>query len=603
MKKLLLLLILAFGTQAAFASHGMGGELTWTCNGTDYVFQLKFYRDCNGIPGPQTITLENDVPGLGGISMSLISQTDISPVGSDSSGMYVCPTCPTGGPGAVEEFVFESNPVAIAGVPPSGGWTFWYGSCCRSGSLLNITNGGSYGFALRAKMYPFTGQVAGQCSDASPSFAEKPSVITCTGSDFSYSHFASDIDRDSLVYAFDIPLDDNGSPPTQAVPFAPGYSVNSPLPGPAINPQNVAATLDPGSGEIDFMCVTPGYFVTCVRVSSYRCGQLTAEIFREINVVLANCGTIPVVNLPNMQPGLVAPFVDSNSVAVYDTTVQAGDTLQFILTASDTDYHPVDTFQMVTLNAAGDQYGAGFTNTSSGCLIPPCATLTPPPPVTGKAATSTQFDWTTTTAHLGLNFGCVYLGNVYYFLNKGTDNFCPANGQSVDVIKITVLPNVPQPPVVNNGGTLTCLLFTGAYSYQWFKDRFAIPGATGQSYTVTAPGLYQVLAWDPQTGDGNYSEGIQITTTDMEELPGIDHLSVFPNPSENGIVQVLFESIRDQDVTIRVSDVTGRSVFVAAYRALEGRFEASVQLNEPGGVYFLEIETKNGSVMEKLLLK
>ena len=31
------------------ASHVMGGDLTWSCDGSgNYVFELVFYRDCNG---------------------------------------------------------------------------------------------------------------------------------------------------------------------------------------------------------------------------------------------------------------------------------------------------------------------------------------------------------------------------------------------------------------------------------------------------------------------------------------------------------------------------------------------------------------------------
>ena len=45
-----LILILLFGFYSKVnASHAMGGELTYKCvGGNAYVFELAFYRDCNG---------------------------------------------------------------------------------------------------------------------------------------------------------------------------------------------------------------------------------------------------------------------------------------------------------------------------------------------------------------------------------------------------------------------------------------------------------------------------------------------------------------------------------------------------------------------------
>ena len=70
----------------------MGGEITWECikAGPDvgkYIFQMKVYRDCNGITFSQTSqTLDaHNYPALGSqtpILLNFISITDISPDGS-----------------------------------------------------------------------------------------------------------------------------------------------------------------------------------------------------------------------------------------------------------------------------------------------------------------------------------------------------------------------------------------------------------------------------------------------------------------------------------------------------------------------------------------
>ena len=54
MKRILLLLLLAFTCYNIQATHLMGGEITWKCiksgaNAGSYVFEVKVYRDCQGV--------------------------------------------------------------------------------------------------------------------------------------------------------------------------------------------------------------------------------------------------------------------------------------------------------------------------------------------------------------------------------------------------------------------------------------------------------------------------------------------------------------------------------------------------------------------------
>lgn len=85
-RKLLLIAVLLtallFPKTDAIASHGLGGEITWTClaNG-QFKFRMKFYRDCNGIPAPTNINMTTTVPGLPSIPMPKVQQNDITPTG------------------------------------------------------------------------------------------------------------------------------------------------------------------------------------------------------------------------------------------------------------------------------------------------------------------------------------------------------------------------------------------------------------------------------------------------------------------------------------------------------------------------------------------
>ena len=96
MKNFFVSLILIFSSLFCYSSHFMGGEITWQCikGGPDigkYIFQMKVYRDCNGITFSQTsqTLTHHNYPTLGTstpILLNFTSITDISPNGTALSG-------------------------------------------------------------------------------------------------------------------------------------------------------------------------------------------------------------------------------------------------------------------------------------------------------------------------------------------------------------------------------------------------------------------------------------------------------------------------------------------------------------------------------------
>src|SRR5690554_4032244 len=132
-KILLLISLIGFIPKAANATHGMGGEITWKCQGSgDYVFELKFYRDCNGFEvntNFETLDVWNH-PTLTTVRVDFISRIDISPSCTAASGHlpFQCGTGVSGGNGvgAVEEITYRSAPISIPGLPPNEGWNFTY---------------------------------------------------------------------------------------------------------------------------------------------------------------------------------------------------------------------------------------------------------------------------------------------------------------------------------------------------------------------------------------------------------------------------------------------------------------------------------------------
>ena len=467
----------------------MGGEVTWTCLPSgQFRFELKFYRDCNGIPGPASVTLSTTVPGVPSIPLTLFDQNDISPDGLASNGITPCPNCSQGGSpaisGLVEEFIYRSAPITLNGVPPAAGWVFSWGECCRSSALTNITGGGGIGFQNRAVMYPYLGTNTNPCFDSSPFFAEKPSTIICTGYPFKYNPNAVDPELDSLVYSWGQPLDDFGS----VIPFAPGYNVNSQLPSIAQNPLNVAATINPRTGEISYTSFTGGYFVTVVKVTAYKCNVKVAEVFREINVVL-NSSCTPVMTGQNLPPVVNAPFYDpiTGLQTLYTDTVYAGDTVNFILNVTDFDIFQNGVGQIITIEGSGSQFGTNFTNPNAGCIIPPCATVTPGLPTSFMIGGQVTFNWRTTCDHVkGLDTLCTRISNTYNFVIKASDNYCPANATNVGTFSIVILP----PPALK-APTLRCasVNLDGSVSLSWTK-----PTARDSQNTYNQYEIYASLA-------------------------------------------------------------------------------------------------------------
>jgi len=460
MKRILLFLLLTIFSFNLSASHFVGGEITWECN-TDplsidygkYTFFLTIYQDCDGIDfsGSYDITVHNH-PSLSSINLPLVSTSDISPTGvAGSATCYNCDNQPFGQFGAVKQWSYVSAPITITGTPPVNGWHFTWGSCCRSGAIINIPGASNEDWTVRSVMYPYTdpsGNIlpnGNLCHDNSPIFKEEPKSILCTGYPFSYSHLAFDVELDSLSYSWAEPLDlaasyNPANPSSTALIYSAPYTVNSPIPG---NP-----TLNNENGEISFLSFTSGVFVTVVKVEAFKCGQLVAEVFRDVNVALLPsgagagfCGTLP-NGLANIPPVITAPLGTQNWITnlnpstglpSYETTIMAGELVNFTVVATDNDINITGNLQTLGLEVEGGQ-------------LDPAYALSSPATFTVQSSTpgyiSGDFVWQSNCDHMQ-DYGCGRQGGAFTFNMKAYDDFCPANGIVIATITINVTPPKP----------------------------------------------------------------------------------------------------------------------------------------------------------------
>lgn len=589
MKHLLSLLIcLVFTFPASLsASHLMGGEITWRCDGSgNFIFKVKLYRDCNGIPGPSFIALStNTLPST--ISCSLLSQTDISPVGPG------CPTCnvPMGVSSAIEEFIYESAPTALNGTPPPSGWGFYYTDCCRNASISNLAAGNGE-FVLRAVMYPYIGAGSG-CSDNSPEFAISPSIAMCSGDSIRFTHAAFDPDLDSLTYSWDTPLY-NGYPGLP-YPFNPGYSSTSPLPGPSQNPANQAAILDLSHGIISAFSNTTGSFVTVTNVRSFKCGQLVSEIFREVQMTLIQC---PIANAPTTSYNTAPNYSTGNETETFQIT--AGDTFFYNFHTTDFNimYTPNPSPQAITLKSFGIEFGDGDTSFTSGCLVPPCATLSLPTPITGNLMIYEGLTWPTACSHAGFINGCLQHIRTFQFVFTATDNYCPANGIRHKSLLVSVVG-----PVIYSVGNDLAVSYPGV-SLQWYLNGVPIPGATDTIITPTQSGVYTVLA---TTGSGcqMISNPAFRTFAGQAESVSSSSISLYPNPATSDQqLHLLVQNIKTGQQMIKITDITGK--LVKSYPLDTHNATEHLVLDISGlqaGMYHLSLSNSSESIQESFVIK
>ena len=186
----------------------MGGDITWTCQGGNYVFQLVFYRDCNGAvinTGSETLDVWGH-PTISTITLNYVSSEDVSPTCTQVVGSPVPFDCGVGqgggnGVGAIEKAIYQSAPINLTGTPPSNGWIFTFQNFSRSNALTNIDDPSTYGMTIQAKMFAFPGSPGG-CVDNSPQFLQEPYFVSCSGDMYEYNMNAVDPDLDSLYISF-----------------------------------------------------------------------------------------------------------------------------------------------------------------------------------------------------------------------------------------------------------------------------------------------------------------------------------------------------------------------------------------------------------------
>ena len=396
---------LLFNTNNLNATHLMGGDLTYTCNGNNtYNLQLRLFRDCNGASLGTTATV------------NFVSSCGNFPVTLDLLAGYpqdITPLCPTqasacgGGSGTlgVHEYVYKKTITVPA---CAGTYTLSWQLCCRNNSISTLNNPGGQSFYINSELNTSTNP----CNN-SPDFLNSPVAYFCANQPVNYNHGATDFDNDSLVFSL-IPCQQNV-----------GGTTNYQFPFSGISPLTTQSgvTIDPATGGLTFTPTTAQTAVICVLVEEYRNGAKIGEIMRDMQFEILNCSNkLPVASGINGTADL------TGTTGIFTLNVCAGDSIDFNVTAYDENinqtFDPQSGWQSMIMDWNQAIQGAQFV--SDGAQFP-----------------TANFSWVPSNSNVGNNI----------FTVDVRDNGCPITGINIYSFLIVV----EERPVMDAGNyQVTC---------------------------------------------------------------------------------------------------------------------------------------------------
>lgn len=484
--------VACLGAHQAYATHAMGGDITYQCVGTDlYEVTLNFYRDCNGVSAP------SDCSRLDFTVSSSQCGATLNECFTFDSFQNITPICfaapdvcndPNGQFG-VEWYTYSATIDLSAYSGCGTDWLIEWDLPARNNAITSLIDPGNEELYISALL----NNTLDACN-SSPTFLNDPTPFTCINTPISYNHGVSDPDGDSLVFSFAPARGENGS----LIPYAPGYSFDNPILT-AGGPD--AAMIDPVTGTITAIPNQVQFAVVTVLVQEYRDQQLIGEFTRDVQ--------FSITNLPSCSNNYpVASGV--NGTTDYEIEVCADSSFCFDINSFDADV--IDSIYVTWNNGI------------------PAGTFTVGP---GLQPTAT-FCWTPTANDIGTHLFSVTV----------RDNACVFYGLSSYGYAITVTP--PDAPADAGADQVICTNSTnlqGVLPYSESPRQWTLVSGSG---TISNPNNPNTLVTGLGVGDnvfqwtidyktcGIESDQVTITVHDAAQAPanaGPDEDLCLPNTS------------------------------------------------------------------------
>jgi hypothetical protein len=163
---------------------------------------------------------------------------------------------------------------------------------------------------------------------------------------------------------------------------------------------------------------------------------------------------------------------------------------------------------------------------------------------------------------------------------------------------VTVNPIPPTPAISQNGNVLSSIAPTGN---QWYLNGTIVPGATNQTLNVVDNGAYFVIV----TLNGCISDTSNLITytSGIRESNSVYNISIYPNPS-SAEFQIFCDLDTPKEVTFKVIDYLGKSLYYAEPKKYIGKIEKSIQLSGlPSGIYKLIVIIDNETITKNIAIQ
>ncbi len=402
MKKQILFFLFVMLCQlpAAWASHIMGGEVTYNYEGivgsqVSYTLTFQMYVDRtppSQFPtgNQQTITIgiynadNNTLIMVRTLQSNLQDINPPLPAGCNISGGLAQVTLNT----YIDRV---SLPVTI------NGYKIIYIRCCRNNNIRNLVAPESNGTTF------LTSIPSPLMRNSSPRFTDQAVPYMCAKDTTTIINNAFDPDGDRLIYSFVRPYAGGGTQPGNVEPshgytfqdptlmqFQQGHTLDQPF-GPGS-----FATIDASTGVTQYYAPNPGEYVVTMEIKEFRRLPNGTEVLlgstrREIQILVRDC-------LINRSPINISS--GRTATNTYEFEVIEGQTLQFQVRATDIENNTIK----ITASSRILDGSGGYTG--------PRATFTN---ATGQGQATSQFTWVTQCGMAG----------TYYMNVKMEDDGCP----------------------------------------------------------------------------------------------------------------------------------------------------------------------------------
>src|SRR5690606_5836193 len=101
------------------------------------------------------------------------------------------------------------------------------------------------------------------------------------------------------------------------------------------------------------------------------------------------------------------------------------------------------------------------------------------------------------------------------------------------------------------------------------------------------------------SGGGTLNEGVAINDV---AATLVNEISVLPNPSQSGMIQVKYNFKEAMDIKLEVVDVTGRKVFETKFNSLKSGSKQVDLSNVNNGVYVIKFIAEGVAVGKKIII-